>query len=129
MNDGAIHVELAPVDTALGVEFTLQVPYNRLKGTIFGPASEPVINSLPVAIPFRHIPPRGPGAQDPKDAIDDLSVVVVRAAPTFNLRQEVLDAFILLIGEFIAASRHGRTARLVLKPVRTVHTGFLSDSA
>ena len=105
------------------------MPHNRLKGAIFGPAPEPIIDGFPTAVPFRHIPPRSAGAQDPEDATRDLPVVVSQTAPAFNLRQEVLDAFVLLIGEFIAASRHGRTARLVLKPVGTVHTGFLSDSA
>jgi hypothetical protein len=56
-------------------------------------------------------------------------MVIVRAAASLNFRQKVFDALVLLVGEFIAASRHGKTARLVLKPVRTVYTAFLSDSA
>ncbi len=65
----------------------------------------------------------------PEDAARDLSVVVVRTTAAFDLWKKRFDAFVLLISEFITASRHGRTARLVLKPMRIVHTAFLSDSA
>jgi hypothetical protein len=88
----------------------LKVTNDRFERAVLGLASEAVVNGFPVAVPFGHIPPGCPRTQDPEDAIYDLSVVVVGAAPAFNLWQEVLDTFVLLIGEFIAASRHGRTA-------------------
>ncbi len=57
LDDGAMRAQLGPVDATLGIEFTLQVPCIRLKGAARGPASEPVVNSLPVTIPLRDIPP------------------------------------------------------------------------
>jgi len=65
--------------------------------------------------------------QDPKNAVDDLPMILVGTAAAFPLWKKRLDTLVLLIGEFIAASRHDRTARLVQIDSVAIHT-TLSDS-
>jgi hypothetical protein len=44
-----LRAQLTPIDRSLCVELALQMPCIRLKGTIFGPAPEPIIDGFPVA--------------------------------------------------------------------------------
>jgi hypothetical protein len=110
LNDRAVHIELTPVDSALGVELALQMPHDRFKSSVFGPAPEPAVYRFPVAVPLRNIPPGSAGVQDPKDAVDDLAVIIVQTTAAFDLWKKRFDTFVLLVSELIAASRHTRTA-------------------
>jgi hypothetical protein len=83
------------------------VPHDRLKGTVFGSASEPIIDRFPVAIPFWHILPGCPRTQDPEDAIDDPPVIVVRTTAAFDLWKKRFDTFVLLISEPKATASSG----------------------
>ena len=55
-----LRAQLTPIDRSLGVELALEVPCIRLKRDIFGPASEPIISSLPVAPAVQACLARGP---------------------------------------------------------------------
>jgi hypothetical protein len=44
------------------------------------PAPQAVVAGLPRTIPLREVAPRGAGTGDPEDAVEDLSVFLIRMA-------------------------------------------------
>lgn len=134
LNDGAVHIELLPIDASFGVEFPLQMANDGFERPIFRPSAEAVIDGLPVAIAqivtdLMLVAPRGAGAQNPEDAVEHLPVVLVRAAAPFDLREHRFDAFKLLVGQLVATARHIETADSVSRTTQSLHTDFLSDGA
>lgn len=61
-----------------------------------------------------------------EDTVDDLPVIFRRAAAGFNFWKEVLDPLVLLVCEFMAATRHDKAARSVQWTVWAAHTAFVS---
>jgi len=66
------------------------------------------VDGFPRPVAFGEVPPRGPGVEDPKDAVDN-GPVVVEGVPQFavmgTVGQEGLDASPLLVREFVTV--HG----------------------
>ena len=68
------------------------------------PPTKARINRLPLAIPLGQVRPRGPGAKNPQNAIEQPTIVEARS-PHVLFGKQVLDQAPPRVGEFVAAHR------------------------
>ena len=102
-NDRAIDRVHGPVDLALGIGLLLHGLKETLPDTRFAPAIETAGHRAPRTRAFRHIAPRGTGAQHPQDAVEDASMIQSGSTRLRFLRwKQRLEPLPLRIGEFFA---------------------------
>jgi len=129
LSDNTMGVQLAPVDPALGIELALGMLHNGFECAVGGPASEPVVyRSSNCRTVQGRLAKELLAALAWKIPVNGLPVIFRRAAAGFNFWKGVLNPLVLLVCEFIASSRHDKTARSVLL-VWAPHTAFVSGSA
>ncbi len=84
----AIHQVHFPVDCALAVGIALQRGPEPVPDAVLLPAVKAAGHCRPFPVAFRQVAPRGAGAQDPQDPIDDLAVLLIRSPRLRLLRWE-----------------------------------------
>jgi hypothetical protein len=79
---GPVNVKLRPVDLIIEIHVLTEFSKDAMERAILGPGAKSVIDGLPVAITLGQVAPRGAGAEDPEDGVDDGTGVVVEASST-----------------------------------------------
>ena len=102
-HDRAIDIVHGPVDLARGIGLLRHGLKETLPETRFAPAIETAGHRAPRTRAFRHIAPRGTGAQHPQDAVEDASMIQSRSTRLRFLRwKQRLEPLPLRVGEFFA---------------------------
>ncbi|MDB5059722.1 MAG: hypothetical protein JWO59_3194 [Chloroflexi bacterium] len=102
-NDGAIDEMEVPVHPTGLVSLLLQRGQDAVPNAGRTPAVEPARDRFVTAVAFRQILPGSPGAQDPLDAIENRTMVVIGPpSPGFLGRQQGRQPRPLLISKVIA---------------------------
>lgn len=103
-NDGAVDMMQAPVERALGVSLLLEVRQDAVPDAGASPAIEAGGYCLPGAVPLGQVPPGRSCPIQPQQAIDDLAMVLRRAATSWFLRwKQRPQPLPLLVGQISSA--------------------------
>src|SRR6266496_3763293 len=78
---GPVDRDHRPDDFPDGLRFALEGLEDQFPDALPAPAEQAVVAGLPFSIPLRHVPPGGPGAQHPENAVEDHPMILVLAAP------------------------------------------------
>ena len=87
-NDGAVDIMHGPVQLARGISLLLDDLKEALPDAGSAPAIEAAGHGAPGAIAAGHIAPGGTGAQQPQDAVDNLSMGQIGSAGSRLLRRK-----------------------------------------
>ncbi len=105
---------LFPIDLPSSIALLLQCTQDSLPNSCFLPAIKAAGDRAPRAVVVRQISPRRTGSQDPKDCIDNQTVIVCWTTHFWLLwRQQGIQLFPLLIREF--SSSHPFSLNLFCK--------------
>ena len=101
---GAVDESLGQIQLSSTTQVLSQRPKDLLKGAVADPALKPTVACLIRRVATRQILPRRAGAQDPQDAVQDVSRIAVRPSPDalldrLFLRENRLNESPLLLGE------------------------------
>lgn len=88
---------------AVGVELEPERTEDAVERAVVTVRAEAAVDGLPGAVALRHIAPRGPGAELPKDAVERVSGVAAGAAGRSGGGEQRGDGVPLLVREFVAA--------------------------
>jgi len=95
----AIDIVRGPVELPGGVSLLLDSGQEAVPEARSAPAIEPTGDRTPGAIALWEIPPRGPGAEEPQDPVEDPAMVGRGAAGRrFLGRKQRLEPLPLLVG-------------------------------
>lgn len=95
-----VHTPQVPVDLAVLVQPNSQGSQYPIQRAIFAVPRKSIVDTLPLAISFRHVTPRGSAAKDPEHAVEgDSMIVPLSTTPLFG--QVWLNQFPLIIRQFI----------------------------
>jgi hypothetical protein len=88
------------------------------------PASVASVDRLPLAVARGHVAPVGARVEDPEDAVED-GAVVGPPATAMLTREQVLDAFVAVVGHLVATARSPINATSGAAPILR-HRGLLA---
>lgn len=81
----------------------MQACQNSIEGGVIAPLSKALVNRLPGTVTLRKIAPLRPGAENPQDAIEHMSVIPTRTSHGLRRRNDILDHLPALIGKLVKA--------------------------
>jgi hypothetical protein len=107
-HDGAVYGDHLPLDVTGGVRLSLERLQDPFPDARTPPAHEAVVAGLPGTVALGQIPPGAARAEAPKDAIEDLAMVLVAAARLpLGSGQQRPEPLVLCVGE-ISTCHNGR---------------------